>query len=360
MKLDTVRSIADEQGPFATVYLEGRAPSEDAPDQLRLRWKALREHLSDNGATENALTALDDILTGSAPDKAREINADGRVLVANDSGTLLNEPWDANPGSGDSAHVSDVPELASYVRERSAAVRLLVVIADQTGAVVRRIVATEDKNLVDDNSDTEVTVEASSQDDVHKPRQGALSHNQIQRSADEAVKQNARGIADRLSDIADEWTPDIILLAGETQGRTAVRTELEDHLPALAELLQETEDGGTADTGGDGAEEALSDVISTVASDVSAGSRLAETERFEKARVRNLAVAGADVVNKAADLGAVETLLLQYEDTAADESKLLVTCAYTDADATLIDVATPGNIAAILRYELPDELTSTN
>lgn len=37
MKLDIVRTITEARGPFATVYLEGRNPSEDAATQLRLR-----------------------------------------------------------------------------------------------------------------------------------------------------------------------------------------------------------------------------------------------------------------------------------------------------------------------------------
>lgn len=359
MKLDTVRTIAEATSPFVTLYLEGRTPSEDADTQLRLRWEAQREKLEEQDAPESALTALNDLLLDNPPQDMREIQSDGRVLVANGQGVLLDETWDANPGSGDGSYLSEVPELASYVRERAAAVRLLVAVTDQTGAVVRRVVATEDKSLVDDNSDTEITVESSSEDDVQKPRQGALSHNQIQRSADESVKQNARGIAERLNEIAKRWRPDVLVLAGETQGRSALHSELDDHFAELAAIIQDTDEGGAAATGGDGADEALSEVVSTIASDVGAGHRLEQVHRFEEARVRNRTAEGTPAVAQAAGMGAVDTLLLRYEASAPgerSESELLVSCAQTDSEATLIDAPVTENIAAILRYEAPADL----
>ena len=91
MKLDIVRTITEARGPFATVYLEGRNPSEDAATQLRLRWDDLRGRLTESGADDEILAALDEVLTGDSPDRAQEIQADGRVLVANESGVLLNE-----------------------------------------------------------------------------------------------------------------------------------------------------------------------------------------------------------------------------------------------------------------------------
>lgn len=212
MKLDTIRNISDAEGPFITVYLEGRTPSEDAENQIRLRWNAQREHLTEAGADEQLLSPVDDALSVR---NITEIQVDGRVVVAHAGGVLLNEPWDARPGAGDASAFGDIPELSAYVRERAGAVRILLAVVDQTGAVVRRLVATRDKNL--DESGEEV-VENRSDEPVRKPREGALSHNHIQRRADEAVKQNARGIAEHLDATARTWSPDVLVLAGETRG----------------------------------------------------------------------------------------------------------------------------------------------
>src|SRR5699024_7953879 len=115
------------------VYLEGRAPGADATEQTRLRWKAQRERLQADGASESALNALDDVLAGAT---AGEEQINGRVLVATGSGVVLDEQWDAALGTGDAAYWTHLPELGSYVREAVRAVRELVVLVDQEGALV--------------------------------------------------------------------------------------------------------------------------------------------------------------------------------------------------------------------------------
>lgn len=353
MKLETVRTLNDVDGPFATVYLESRSPSEDAEDQIRLRWNAQREKLAEAGAGDDILTALDEVVL--VPN-ITEIQADGRVLVAHSGGVLLNEPWDANPGAGDDSAFGDIPELSAYVRERAGAVRILLAVVDQKGAVVRRLVATEDKNLDGLGSgehENEDVVESSSDVPVRKPRQGALSHNQIQRRADEAVKQNARGVAEHLDATARSWEPDILVLAGEAQGRTAVREELS---AALSEIVQETHEGGLAEVGGDNAGEALSRAIGSIASELAAGHAIAQADRFEEAKARGRAAEGLDAVRQAAGMGAVETLLLSYDRPTRGESALVVSCAQIDADAALVDIEVTEDIAAVLRFEAPEEL----
>lgn len=350
MELDTVRTLADADSPFVTVYLEGHTPSGDS-DELRLRWRNQRDRLSRDGAPPAALDALDKVLLDDSPGELLGIEADGRVLVADENGVLLDEPWEANPGTGDSAAVGDVPALASYIRERADAVRVLLAVVDRTGATVRRLTATEDKSLIEDSSDTETVVvdaDSTSADPEHQPRQGALSHNRIRRRAEESVKQNARGVADRLAALAADQTPDVLLLAGEVQGRRAVRAELS---APLQELVRETDAG----------EDALPDVISGVASDIATDRRLTQLRRFEEARVRDRTVEGTRAVAQAADMGAVDTLLLRYETPvrAGDgpgEDELLVDCARTGAGVALVDTPLTENVAAVLRFEAPAEL----
>lgn len=357
MKLDTVRTLADADRPFVTVYLDGGTPSGD-PDELRLRWKHLRDQLSgdsgDSGdsAPEPALGALDEVLLDNAPGDLLGIEADGRVLVADEHGILLDEPWEANPGAGDSAVVGDIPALGPYVRERLDAVRVLLAVVDRTGATIRRIVATEDTSSVEDAGDAETVMDAAdgsvSDDPELEPRQGALSHNRIRRRAEESVKQNARGVADRLSAVAAGWTPDVLLLAGEVQGRSAVSAELTG---PLSSQVRET------DVGGDG----LREEISGVTSDVATARRLGQLQRFEEARVRDRTVEGTRSVAEAADMGAVDTLLLRYgapvrADGGPDENELLVACARTDAEVMLIDTPMKENVGAVLRFDAPEEL----
>lgn len=123
MKLETVRSIAADEGPFITVYLERQSPSEDAATRLRLRWETLRDQLTEAGAEEAPLEALDAVLMDPVPENITEIHTDGRVLVATRHGVLLNEPSETDPGTGDSAQLGDVPALTPYVRGQAATVK---------------------------------------------------------------------------------------------------------------------------------------------------------------------------------------------------------------------------------------------
>src|SRR5690606_20264518 len=102
MELSLLRHVYDQEGPFATVYLEGRSPSEDAGTQTRLRWQALREQLLSDGAPEDIVQAIKNEL-GQAT--AGEEQGNGRVLVANSSGVLLNEPFDVAQGRSEERRV---------------------------------------------------------------------------------------------------------------------------------------------------------------------------------------------------------------------------------------------------------------
>src|SRR5699024_10069063 len=86
MQLSDIRHVYDGQAPFATVYLEGRTPAEDAQHQVRLRWEELRRGLVESGAEETALGSLDDAVL--EPERG-EVQSDGRVLVADATGVLL-------------------------------------------------------------------------------------------------------------------------------------------------------------------------------------------------------------------------------------------------------------------------------
>lgn len=345
MQLAELRNIYDQQGPFATVYLEARAPAEDAQHQVKLRWDDLKHRLQEAGAGDEVLDALEDVVL---VDDITEVQNNGRVLVGNASGVLLNEDWDAAIGAGDEAHFTQEPELGAFVRERARSVRMIVAIADRTGAVVRRMVAAQDHEL---DERGERTVTDAADESVHKPREGAFSHNQIQRRAEEATKQNVREVAEHIDDVATKWRPDVVVLAGEVQGRTALQDELSER---LQDIWREAEHGGTDD---DAAEQALADELRAIASDVAQDRAQEITERFHQAKAHNQAVEGAESVSRAAELGAVETLLFEYDRSATDEAELLGASVRVDAQLDLVKSAVDDAVAALVRFEIPNDKT---
>ncbi len=341
MQLSKLNTVYDHDGPFATVYLEGRSPGEDAAEQMRLRWRALRERLLNAGATEDVLDVLE---TALAQEQAGEQQTDGRVLVATpEAGILLDAPWDAALGCGDAAHWGVLPELGAYVREAARGVRVLLVVADQQGAQIRQEVVAEQHEPRE--LDAEV-VEGGAVEGVHKPREGALSHKQIQRRAEETVSRNAKDIAAHIDTVATRFAPEVLVLAGEVQARTAVRQELSKH---LADRLVETDRGGRDEHASD---EALTDALLRIADEDSSLSATHRTEQLHAQAAHGHAVQGHESVAQSAEMGAVDTLLLDPDQPAKREAFLLKICAQTSASVAVVAAGTEmtDGVGALLRF----------
>ncbi|MFR9676285.1 hypothetical protein [Streptomyces sp. TR06-5] len=339
MELSELKSVYAHEGPFVTVYLEGRSPGEDAAKQVRLRWRDLRERLEARDAEGSALDAVEEAL-----DEGRfgEEQTNGRVLVATAGGVVLDEPWDAALGAGDAAFSGVLPELGPHVREASEAVRVLLVIAGQEDAELRRLVVAAD-HAPDETAREEVRGDAVER--PHHIREGALAHRRIQRRADEAVRQNAKEISAAVDTAVARFRPDVVVLAGEVQGRTAVR----EQLPALHPLLEETDRGGRED---DRAEEALRDEVLRIAARFTDRAAEDQASRLYEADAKGLATRGDPQVMKAAESGAVDTLLIERGRSVAREALLLKTGAQTGAGVAVVPRGTdlPDGIGAVLRF----------
>lgn len=345
MQLSEVRNIYDARGPFATIYLESRSPAEDAPQQVRLRWDDLKGDLEQAGADEHTVTALESAII---VDDIGEVQNNGRVLIANESGILLNESWGAHD-LGDAAYFTQEPQLGTFLRDRARAVRLLVAIADRTGAVIRQEIAVHDHDV---STQAEHDVTDAADASVHKPREGAFSHKQIQRRADEATKQNLREVAEHMDGIAARWSPDAVILAGEVQGRNALKDELS---APLQEIAHEADRGGTDD---DAAEQALSDELRDIAAELTYARSQKLANDFEQAKAHGLAAEGAASVSHAGQMGAIEQLLLEHDRSAEREAKIVTASVQADAQLGLIDTAVQDAVAAILRFEITDNMTT--
>lgn len=340
MDLSRLKPVYEHEGPFATVYMEGRAPGEDAGSQIRLRWKALRERLVNGGATSGALEAIDSALEREDPG---EEQADGRVLVASASGMVLDEPWDAALGAGDEAHWSVVPELGALVREECRSVRMLVVIAEHQGAQLRHEVVAEQH--VARNVETE-SVTGGDDSGTHKPRGGALSHKKIQRRAEQTLQRNADDVVAHVQSVEDSFRPRLLVLAGEAQGRTALRDALPEN---FAGMVADAERGDAQDEGG---EAALAEQLREIAERESARTAASRAEQLNAGLAHGQAVHGADAVAKAAEMGAVETLLFEHESAGSREAMLIKTCAQTGSHADLVPDGTglADGVGALLRF----------
>lgn len=336
MQLETLRKLYDHQGPFATVYLESRSPAADAEHQLQLRWDDVRHQLAAAGAPDSVLESLDDAVH---EDELTHVQATGKVLVANTDGVLLDDAFDASQGAGDQVFWRDAPELGDYLRERDRVVQMLVAITDQTGATIRQLHVAE-SHRVDQRSSTDIDGDTA----VSKLRENGMAHSRIQNRADEVVKHNLRDVADHINDVARRWHPDVVVLAGEVQGRSALREELADEQLALREI----DKGGIED---DAAEAILTEQLQSLAEELTRQRLQENTQRYEYGLAHHTALAGADAVAQAAEQGAVETLLLEYDRPATNEAELVAAAIRTGAEASLVETEVEDGAAALLRFE---------
>lgn len=298
MDLSRTRDIFERPGPFATVYLEARQAEEDSAKQVQLRWRDLSRQLKEAGADDKTLAALDDELGGERPGSVTGV---GRVLVASADGVLFDDEVEAVDAAGDQAVWSPLPELGRYYRSQTGAVRVLLAVVDQTGGDIYQLIA---DNAEGARELAEDTVGGRALEDVHKARGGGPGNRTRQNRHEMASYENADAVVAGLRSAASQFRPEVIALAGEIQGRSAVRNELTGE---LAEIVHEIEAGSRA---AGASEDALERALLTVAGEVSTARESRVRQQLEEGKAHANAVEGLEPVLEAARTGAVDTLVL--------------------------------------------------
>ncbi|WP_433037003.1 hypothetical protein [Actinomycetospora sp. CA-053990] len=298
MDLSRTRDIFERPGPFATVYLEAVQAGENSDKQVELRWRDLSKQLQQAGADDKTLAALDEELGG---ERAGSITEVGRVLVASADGILFDDEVEAVDAAGDIAVWSPLPELGRYYRSQTGSVRVLLAVVDQTGGDIYQVIA--------DNSEgarelSEETVKGQAIETVHKARGGGPGNRTRQNRHEMASYENADAVVKGLRSAASQFRPEVIVIAGEIQGRSSVRQELTGD---LADITREIEAGSRA---AGASESALEDALLTVTGEIATERESGVRQRFEEGKGHANAVEGLEPVLEAARTGAVDTLLL--------------------------------------------------
>ena len=307
MDLSSTREIFERPGPFATVYLEARPADASSGKEVELRWRELRSRLESAGADDKTLAALDDELGG---DRAGAVTGYGRVLVASSDGVLFSDAVDAVTSSGDVVEWSPLPELGRYYRAQSGSVRALLVVADRTGADLYQVVASNDEGAREVD---EQTVSGDAVETVHKPREGGNAHGRMQRRHEMASYENAEAVVGAVRSAVSSFRPRVVVLAGEVQGREAVRSQLPS---AVADITREIDAGSRA---AGASEDALEDALLTEVGKVATEAETAVREQFHEGKAHATAVEGFEPVLEAARTGAVATLVLVDGTTVPGE-----------------------------------------
>ncbi|WP_167977025.1 baeRF2 domain-containing protein, partial [Lentzea indica] len=134
--------------------------------------------------------------------------------------------------------------LASYLPPP---VPHVVVVADASGA---------DLHSFDGRVELAETVRGR-QHPLHKTRGGGWAHKRLQQTVEDTVKHNAKQVADEVERLVGEVRAELVVLGGEVQARSAVRTALDLDDDLVVEVEGTGLAGGTDDDEFDNAVRAL-------------------------------------------------------------------------------------------------------
>ncbi|BCI53371.1 hypothetical protein NIIDNTM18_26490 [Mycolicibacterium litorale] len=292
MQSERFRTLAESKGPYASVYFDDSHDTEDAAAQRDLKWRAVRDELEQQGAQPEVIEALQHAIVDAAPAVGRS----GRGLVAGADGVLLNEHL-IRPIETPVVRVSSLPYLVPVVEHGALHSTYVVVTVDHAGA---DIALHRDQKVESD------TVDGGGHP-IHKADSAETpGYGDPQRRTMEAGRKNLRAVAERLANLVDDLSPEVIFVVGEVQSRSDLMPTLEDR---VAERVVELELGARHS----GIDEA--DLQHAVDQEF-LRRRLAAiehaAEQFSQAigQGSGLATQGLDGVCAALRAGAVETLII--------------------------------------------------
>ncbi|GAB2994770.1 hypothetical protein GCM10017788_66350 [Amycolatopsis acidiphila] len=337
-------------GPFTSVYFEDSHDTEDAEKQLELRWRELHDQLSAQHAPGETLNALESAVRNGS----RAVGRSGRALVAAGDSVVVDERLD-EPPAAPVTRVSDLPYVVPLTRYAKPGVRYVVASVNQVDATV---------TAYDEHGRKLDTDEVSGRDHpVHQVRGGGMAQYDMRRRTEETIRRNVAEIADDVTKLADRVGAELVVVAGEIQGRRAVREALPKRLQDIAREVTH--------------EDVAGEVVLTEKQ-----RRLDEVlERFDNAlhSESGLAVDGLEAVTSALVESNVETLLIadpgdgtvftgesptqiavtepelrtlgaaQAHERRADEAVPVAAIA-VDADLVYVDSALTEGFGAILRH----------
>lgn len=367
MTNDRLHTFADAAGPFVSLYIDDTRDSPSAEKQAAARWRAIRRHLEDSGVTEHVAGAVERAVLHSEPGVGRA----GRAVIAGREGVLLNEHLSVPP-SITVLRVSQYPYLLPLLELPPWRPTYVFAAVDHLGAEL-----TEHRNGVVHRE----TVQGPGQP-VHKPvTAGWQGYGDLQHSTDEAVRMNARAVADRITELVDRDAVHLLFLCGEVDARSAVQSFLPQRVSELVVSFAAGSRGGRV------SEREAADRID----EEFAGRRRKETDATlarltgETARRSGLAVQGLADVCAALRNGAVDTLIVgevgsatvvcgQDRTTIAPDADALSELGEAPNGIALADEAVPfvalstgsaliraddaasltDGVAALLRYPLHD------
>lgn len=296
MDVTFLKPLYDRPGPFASVYLDMRRTTEDAPKVIELRWRALQRELADHGAPAETIAAIGRVV--AEENRQRE---SGTLAVFASGGEVAHYELLGGDPRAEIGVYAPLPHVKPLLAQRGDAVAYVVVVVDRLGGELRCVF----------RNGACRTIEVKAEEDfgVRKTKAGDMfRQDKQQRAAEEVWRANAKKVAHAVTGAVDDCGADVLVLAGDVRARNALQEELAE--PVLSRVV---------DAGGAGP--ALDDEV-VRAVELKRGERImAVVGRFQQELTnRRLAAHGVQAAVDALVKSQVGCLLL--EDRA--ESRLLL------------------------------------
>jgi len=213
-----LRALFEQDGPFISVYLNTEGASEDAPEELALRWRAMREEVLENGASEDAVTALDGIVSGA--------HRKGDGLVAFTAGDKVFLRRFLSRRVADSVTFAPAPRILRLLEWQQDNPRYAVVVSDRQGAEIHVITG----HQVEDTTE----VEGDDERPIMKVQPGGWSQRRFQNRAENTWEANAKSVVDELSKIVSAEEIEFVVIAGDVRSIQFIKENIPQEIEATS------------------------------------------------------------------------------------------------------------------------------
>ena len=283
--------------PFTSVALDVTHTDPANTDDVRRRWRRLAQDLLEQGAPEDVVDVLAEVVTeptGAGGERTR-------VVVATDT-VVLDQLLPGRPPTDEATH-GPVPLVLPLLRTWSRFFPYAVVRLDRAGADIDVVTAPD--RPVDH-------VQAEGGHDVlHKVPGGGFAHRRFQARVEDSWLHNASAVGDELARLQRRHGLELVLVAGDDKAWAHLRDQAAEH---VATRLVRLPTGGRAD----GVSQDAEDQAVTEALDEWRARRREEvldTYRAERGKQRRVAE-GLGPVVAALRRGQVDTVLLRDDPTS--------------------------------------------
>ncbi len=284
-------------GPFLTVYLTTEADIDNAAHRSEQHWKALRQDLAADGVPEDALAAIDPVVSDAhlqGQTLAAIATADGLAHVEHG-----NEPPPRDRGSW-----APVPPLVPILEWRQSHPPHIGVLADRAGADI----------VIVRHGRPDVHREAGGDDDpLHRAKPGGWSQLRYQHRAENTWESNADDVAAQITDLFDRVGARLVVVAGDVRAVQMIQDALPDRVTERLEVV----DGGRSQ---DGSEDEFSAEVHGRLSGATATDTVQLVEKFREELGQDDRAADGPEATFAALAAARAVVLFVHEDLEDDRT----------------------------------------